>query len=62
MLIEALGLPQHCAEVLALIVACASSYAHESELTSSIYTVCAWDMHAVLSTRKIQRCVSSVMR
>jgi len=34
MLIEALGLPQRCVEVLALIVACTSSYTHESALTS----------------------------
>jgi len=34
MLIEALGLPQRYAEVLALIVACTSSYAHKSALTS----------------------------
>ena len=33
MLMDALGLPQHCADVLALIVASTSSYTHESALT-----------------------------
>ena len=41
MLIEALGLPQHFAEVLALIVSWTSSYAHESAVTSGVYTVYA---------------------
>ena len=41
MLIEALGRPQLFAEVLALIVAWTSSYAHESAVTSGVYTVYA---------------------
>ena len=41
MLIEALGRPQLFAEVLALIVTSTSSYAHESAVTSGVYTVYA---------------------
>ena len=53
MLIEALGVPQHFAKVLALIVACTSSYAHESAVTSGVYTVYArgYRQHAIKMAR-----------
>ena len=54
-LIEALGLPRRCAEVLALVVTCTSSYAHKSALTlghlHSIRT--RYHQHAITMTRFI---------